>query len=305
LSSEALPLESIGRVPIKGDNAAIAIRNLDAGMRFEHLGEVHALSHSILEGHRFAVAPIGAGEALLSWHQPFGRALQQIRPGEYLCNAGTLDALRIRNLPFALPEVANFQNASAKIDLDDASVRYGTQVAPHASPGTFMGYARKGRAAATRNHLVVLGTTSSTAAFARLLTDSLQAEARELRGVDGIVAMVHTEGSGPTRDNNREILLRTLAGFIVNPNVGALLAVDLGNEQLTNADVGHYARSHNYPLDHVPHRFYSLTGDIDADLQACRQLMRQLYPQATCAVRTPQPLRDLRIGLQCGGAQAI
>lgn len=303
--SEALPLESIGRVPIEGDNAAIAIRNLDAGMRFEHLAEVHTLSHSILEGHRFAVAPIRAGAALLSWNQPFGRALRQIQPGEYLCNAGTLDALRIRNLPFPLPEVANFQNASAKIDLDDAGVRYGNQVERYALQGTFMGYAREGRAAGTRNYLVVLGTTSSTAALARLLTDSLQEEVGKLHGTDGIVAMVHTEGSGTTPENNREILLRTLAGFLVNPNVGAILAIDLGNEQLTNADVERYARSNNYPLDQVPHRFYSLSGDIDADLEACRRIMRQLYPHATCASRTPQPLRDLRIGLQCGGSDAF
>lgn len=305
VNSEAVPLESIGRVPIEGDNAAIAIRNLDAGLHFRHLGKVHTLSHSILEGHRFAVESIPAGAALLSWNQPFGRALREIRPGEYLCNAGTLDALRIRNLPFPLPEVANFQNASAKIDLDDGSVRYGGQVESHPSQGTFMGYAREGRAAGTRNYLVVLGTTSSTAAFARLLTERLQDEVRQLRVVDGIVAMVHTEGSGPAPENNREILLRTLAGFLVNPNVGAVLAVDLGNEQLTNAHVEQYARAHDYPLDRVPHRFYSLTNDIDADLRACHELMRELYPLASCACRSPQPLRDLRIGLQCGGSDAF
>jgi hypothetical protein len=51
---------------------------------------VDELSHTILEGHRFAVEPIGAGEELLSWNLPFGRALRAIRPGEYLCNAGVL-----------------------------------------------------------------------------------------------------------------------------------------------------------------------------------------------------------------------
>ena len=46
------------------------------------------LSHTILEGHRFAVRPIPEGAPLLSWGKTFGRALRDIMPGEYVCNAG-------------------------------------------------------------------------------------------------------------------------------------------------------------------------------------------------------------------------
>ena len=38
--------------------------------------------------------------------------------------------------------------------------------------------------------------------------------------VDGIVPVAHTEG-GHQNPNNRELLLRTLAGFMAHPNVGA------------------------------------------------------------------------------------
>ena len=44
-----------------------ATRRLEGGTRVERGDEVFVLSHSILEGHRFALVPIAAGEPLLSW----------------------------------------------------------------------------------------------------------------------------------------------------------------------------------------------------------------------------------------------
>jgi len=63
-AENTLALDAIGRVPLPGDNAAIAIRDIEAGTRFRYEGREHRLPHTILEGHRFAVAPIKAGEYL-------------------------------------------------------------------------------------------------------------------------------------------------------------------------------------------------------------------------------------------------
>ncbi|MFO1466015.1 MAG: UxaA family hydrolase [Steroidobacteraceae bacterium] len=305
MSRELLPLTAIGRIPIAGDNAAIAIRDLEAGTCVGHEGRTFVLSHSMLEGHRFAVRPIGAGDWLLSWNQPFGRALRAIQPGEYLCNAGVLDALRIRHLPFPLPQAANFQNATAEVKLVDLADRCGRQVEARADPRTFLGYSREGRSGGTRNYLVALGTTSSTASFVRLLAASLEAEVRAHPGIDGIVAIAHTEGSGPIAQNNRDIILRTLAGMLVNPNVAAVLAVDLGHEQLNNTDLEAYARTHGYPLDQVPHRFHSLGPDLDRSMSECREAFRGWFAAAGAARRVALPLQHLRIGLQCGGSDAF
>ena len=94
---------------------------------------VASLTHTILEGHRFAIEPIAEGEPLLSWGLPFGRALRAIEPGEYLCNAGILEALRLRNLDFALPLHANFENFVAPYTLDEQAFRPGAQVPLHTS----------------------------------------------------------------------------------------------------------------------------------------------------------------------------
>ena len=71
-------LESIARLPMAGDNTAIAIRRLEAGELVQLDGRAVPLSHTVLEGHRFAVQPIDAGELLLSWQLPFGAALRPI-----------------------------------------------------------------------------------------------------------------------------------------------------------------------------------------------------------------------------------
>ena len=80
-----------------GDNCAIAVKNLQQGMRFLWRGASHRLSHSILEGHRFAIERIGEGQHLTSWSLPFGIAQRPLQPGDYCCNALMLKAIPIEH----------------------------------------------------------------------------------------------------------------------------------------------------------------------------------------------------------------
>ena len=296
----------IGRIPAPGDNVAIATRRLPAGARVGYAGRELRLSHTILEGHRFAIEPIAKGQLLLSWGLPFGQALRAIEPGEYACNPGILEALRLRKLDFALPPSANFENFVSPYELDEKAFRPGEQVPLHAERGTFEGYPRPGgRGVGTRNVIVLLGTTSLTGSFVKALEARLRTEAGRHPNLDGVSAVAHTEGGGGSRPNNLEFVLRTLAGFIVNPNVAACLAVDYGSEVFTNAMLEEYMRAHGYPLEHVLHRFYSIRQDQAAALDECAQMVRSWFAPASAMPRSPQPLTRLRIGLQCGGSDAF
>ena len=99
--------EEVGRLPLPGDNVAIATRRLEAGTTIRYGDRSFGLDHTIMEGHRFAIEPIEAGELLLSWELPFGAATCPIDPGAYVCNVGMLEALEIRSLDFALPDGPN------------------------------------------------------------------------------------------------------------------------------------------------------------------------------------------------------
>jgi len=299
-------LNDIGRIPSPGDNLAIAIRRLEKGTQIVSIGAVFELNNTVLEGHRFAVQPIPRGGQLLSWGLPFGLAIRDIVPGTYACNASILATLRDRSIDFELPTEPNFEDHIEPYKLDESRFRPGEQVPLHATPRTFLGYQRSGgRGVGTRNCIVLLGTTSRTASYVKQLEARLKGVAGAFPNVDGIVAIAHTEGGGTERPNNLDLLLRTLAGYIVNPNVGALLAVDYGTEPLTNAMLEQYMREQQYPLNTLPHRFLTLRGGFQSNLEQGEAIVRDWLKPVSQMARTEVPASELKIGLQCGGSDAF
>ena len=307
MAPSPLALSAVSRLPAPGDNVAIATRRLEAGTVLALPAGPRALVHTVLEGHRFAVAPIADGAPLLSWGLPFGTALVDIGAGDYVCNQSSLDMLAVRQLDGAVrPDRANFSDQRAEFSFDETSFIAAPPTPLAATPRTFEGYRRPGRrGVGTRNTLVILGTTSRTASFARQLTARLQALARVHPSLDGIVAIAHTEGGGTGEPNNALEVLRTLAGFMVHPNVGAVLAVDYGVEPITNTRLAAFLRDGGYPLDDVPHAFLSIRGGLAAALAEGEKIVRGWLPIVSAARRTPEPLSALRIALQCGGSDAF
>ena len=162
-----------------------------------------------------------------------------------------------------------------------------------------------GRGVGTRNFLVILGTSSRTAGYARALEDRLRDLATDCANVDGIVAVTHTEGGGREQPNNLEYVLRTLSGFVVHPNVGAVLAVDYGTETINNDMIRNYMETHEYPLAEVRHRFLSLEGRFQDDLARGEEWIRTSLPQVNAATRSEQSLAHVNVALQCGGSDAF
>jgi altronate dehydratase len=308
MATAPLPLESIARLPAPGDNVAIAVRRLEPGTVVSLPDGPRTLAHTILEGHRFAVRSIAVGEALLSWGLPFGHAIRPIPAGDYVCNRSMLDALAVRRIDggATLPKDANFEDYLVPFELDEKTFRAGAPVERATQVRTFRGYRRPGkRGVGTRNTIVILGTTSRTASFARQLAARLQALAKVHPGVDGIVAIAHTEGAGPGEPNNTTEILRCLAGFMVHPNVAAVLAVDQGVEPITNRRLEAFMRERGYALDDVPHRFLSLNRGLAAGLAEGEAVVRGWLPTVAALTRTDEPLSALRIALQCGGSDAF
>ena len=297
--------EGVGRLPAPGDNVAIACRTLEAGTQIGFEGGTLTLSHTILEGHRFAVQAIRKGEQLLSWGLPFGLAVTEINPGDYVCNEWILIALRQRHVKFELPDAPNFENHRIRYQLDPQKLNAGKQVERYAQPGTFEGFDRGARGVGTRNFIVVLGTSSRTASYARALAERFRSVPSKYANIDGVAAIAHTEGGGTERPNNLDFVLRTLAGFVVHPNVAAVLAVDMGDEAVTNHLLHAFMCANNYPLSEVTHEFVSMSGSFEQALAKGESIVRGWLPDADQCRRTTQPLERLRIALQCGGSDAF
>ncbi|MYD09193.1 MAG: altronate dehydratase [Chloroflexi bacterium] len=300
-----LQLHETGRLPDPSDNCAIAIRDLAGGTEIQSDGRSLTLSHTVLEGHRFAIQPIPKGAELTSWGQRFGVAARDIAPGEYVMNEGVQVELARRNLDFALPAAPNFDNQITPFAFDAGDFSPAAPLPLHSEMRYFHGYPRAGgRGVGTRNMIVILGVSSLVAGFARRLAQLTAGMATDFPNVDGIVPVAHTEG-GHQRPNNRELLLRTLAGFMTHPNVGAVVALDYGGEAVTNADLRQYMLANDYPLTNVPHRFHSLTTSFAANVAWFKDLLAEWLPRVNQCERSAQPLSAMKIALQCGGSDAF
>ncbi|MEK3720074.1 UxaA family hydrolase [Paenibacillus sp. FSL H8-0034] len=232
-------------------------------------------------------------------------ALQLIQPGNYVINSAVLEALSVRSLGFALPTAPNFADQVHPYVLDEVNFQPAPALPAYPDTRSFQGYRRsQARGVGTRNMIVLLGTTSRTGSYVKQLATRLQGDLKNYPQVDGIVPVAHTEG-GIDQPNNLALLLRTLAGFIVNPNVGAVLIVDYGVESVTNQMVEAYLREHNYPLDEVMHRFLSLKGGFQDNLNAGEDIVREWLPTVSAMERTAESISHLKIGLQCGGSDAF
>jgi altronate dehydratase len=299
----SLRLSDLAVHPEPGDNAAIAARTLDAGLVVRIDGAEVALPHTVLEGHRVVTRAVAAGEPLLSWGTPFATAEHDLAPGDYVCTQTSLDAVRARGV-VGLPDRPTARNVALDaFRLDPCMLQVGDQVTPVEEPATFLGFARAQGPAGTRNHVAVVAVTSRSSAFVVELANRF-ADVRT-GDFDGVAAVAHTEGGEERTPNNLDLLLRTLAGFCRNPNVGAVLLVDEEGDAVTAAQVEEHAARTGLPPLRVPHAVLTRTGAFTSDLARATEIVTPWVAEVAAQRRTTRPLSDLRIGLQCGGSDAF
>ena len=296
-----LRFDEVGLLPEPEDNAAICSRRLDAGTTIDLDGTVITLPHTILEGHRFIVRPVFHGAAITSWNTPFARATRDLVPGDYVCTPTSLAAVTARGVE-GLPDEPSATNEPLDpYQLDESALNFGAQVTSVEQPGSFLGYPREQGPAGTRNHVVLMATSSRSSGFVAELARRFDGAAAG----DGVVPVAHTEGGETDVPNNLELLLRTLAGFALNPNVGAVLIVDVEGDVVSGQAIKDYLAEHDYPAIKVPHAFFTRRAGFEHDLTEAGALVEPWLPVVEAQQRREVPLADLKIALQCGGSDAF
>ena len=305
-------LDDIARLPAPNDEAAVAVRDLPPGTQVRHRDGAFTIRSLVPEGHRFAVRTIRTGQSIHSWGWPFGVATRDILPGEHLCSPRVLEVLEEHGVR-GVARQANFENQPiVPCQLDAIEMITDGRGAPARLyradvPPTFMGYLREGgRGVGTRNYVVLLATNSRVAGVVQALERRTRHLGEGVAGLDGVVAVAHTEGGEDVPPNNLELLLRTLAGFIVHPNVGAVLCVDDGLGPLDNTLLRRYMEAHGYPLAHVPHVWLTVDADREEKMRLAEGEVRRILEGAAWrSERVRSSLEHLRLGLQCGGSDAF
>jgi altronate hydrolase len=255
------------------DSVATALRDLAAGETVEGC----AVLQDVPRGHKLALAPVAAGEAVLKYGFPIGAATRAIAPGEHV----------------------HTHNLRTTLSPDDC-FRYAPEPqAPlrEAEPRTFQGYPRADGRAGTRNEIWVLPTVGCVARTAEKI--AAIGHARHAGRVDGVFAFTHPHGCSQLGED-LEGTRRILASLACNPNAGGVLIVGLGCESNQLSKL----------LELIPEsqrrKVRTLLAQAEEDeIEAGLALVDALAAQAALARRAELPLSKLMIGVKCGGSDGF
>ena len=261
------------------DDVAVAHVRLPAGSSAAVGGTVRTVVEDIPSGHKFAWRAIRAGESVLKYGQPIGRAREDIRPGAWVHTHNLASALEERAAPvFRSPAPPPAESAGA---------------APE-----FEGFLRADGSVGTRNEIWIIPTVGCVNAPARRIAEIARADAASFLP-DGIQAFEHPFGCSQLGDD-LEKTRRILAALIRHPNAGGALVLGLGCENNRLAELIEAAG----PADPARLRYFN-AQDADDEIEAGAAAVRDLAQAARADRRVPRPLSDLVIGLKCGGSDGF
>ena len=131
------------------DNVAVALSPVAAGERAVYaVGQAVTALEEIPQGHKLALAPIAAGEAVIKYGYPIGRAKTDIAPGAWV---------HTHNLGTGLS-----QGVTAAAEVDASAP------AP-LPPRTFRGYRRPDASVGVRNEIWIVPTVGCVNGVAQAL----------------------------------------------------------------------------------------------------------------------------------------
>ncbi|WP_314444456.1 UxaA family hydrolase [Massilia timonae] len=176
----------------------------------------------------------------------------------------------------------------------------------HRAPAdTFQGIVRADGRVATRNYIgiFVVGNCGATTAR-RIAAWFTEARLRAWPGVDGVVAFTHEIGCGMEMTGEpMDLLRRTIAGTIRNPNIGAALVIALGCER---NNIDGFLQQENLVQGPLLKRLVMQElGGTQATIDAGIAAVSEMLPLVADVRRQAVPARHLVLGLQADADEAI
>jgi altronate hydrolase len=166
------------------------------------------------------------------------------------------------------------------------------------------GYRRLGGGCGTRNYIAVISTVNCSAHTAQRIARHFTPD--RLAGypnVDGVIALAHSTSCAMRPGGASHALYqRTLIGMARHPNVGASIVVGLGCELCQASELAQVAGLAQPELP--PPRALSIQeiGGVGKTVAAGIEVVKELLPLVDRTGRTPQPISELTLALQCGGS---
>lgn len=155
----------------------------------------------------------------------------------------------------------------------------------------FWGYRRSGGGIGVRNHVLVFPTVICASTVAQMIS----------REVPGTVYVTHPHGCGHLGEE-KEHMIRAMAGFCGNPNVAGVLLVGLGCELLTPDLIAE-------ELHKTGQRFEIISiqaeGGTTNTIARGKELTQKLLKEVASAKGELVDLSELILGTHCGGSDTL
>ncbi|WP_443028045.1 UxaA family hydrolase [Sphingopyxis sp. Root1497] len=261
-----------------GDTVATCLADTAADDRITVDMATITLIDAIPRGHKFALAPIARGDAVIKYGFPIGVATADIAAGAHVHS---------HNLATALGGGDDYHYAP----------RSAAPPAPPVAIRSFAGYRRADGRVGTRNEIWILPTVGCVGNLAARVARI--AGERHAGRVDGVHAFKHPFGCSQL-GNDLGHTRGLLAALAQHPNAGGVLIVGLGCESNQLGAL----------IDTIPpERRASLrtlsAQAVEDDLAAALALVDELVEIAAATRRSEAPLSALTLGVKCGGSDGL
>ena len=280
--TEEAPLQNCTIHLHPDDPIVIARCELLPGMKLAVPGGTIKVSEAVPAGHKLALRDILPGEEVRRYGYFIGKATAFIQAGSWV--------------------------HSHNLELGDGAVERAIRVVepgkPATSGKTFMGYARPAGRAGVRNLIAVISTVTCSAHVASQIARAFPPERlKTYPNVDGVIAIVHHTGcSMPQGGLSQVYLRRLLTNLGRHPNIAAAVYVGLGCEVMQVEDCQPVFSVEEVKGFAPRSLVIQEQGGFQKTVAEGIELVEQLLPQVNALQRSPQPLSELGVALQCGGS---
>jgi len=258
------------------DNVAVIVLKTSAGSLVQADGKELISNADIPAGHKIALENIQAGEMVIKYGFPIGKASKDIKAGDWV-HSGNL--------------TTNLEDKKEYTYKPNLSIQVNTK------NKTFFGFVRSNGDVGIRNEIWIINTVSCVNRTARIISE--QAQIMYSGITDGIYSFPHPFGCSQLGDD----LLNTqriLAGLIKHPNAAGVLVIGLGCE---NNHIGALKMIlGEYDENRV--RFLNAQSVKDEIAEGLK-LVGELIDYASMFRREEVCLSKLKVGMKCGGSDAF
>ncbi|MDX5379436.1 MAG: altronate dehydratase family protein [Halomonas sp.] len=298
------------------DNVRVALKDLPAGTRVVDDGRELRLTEPVRRKHKFSLADLATGDAVIMYGVTVGRATCPIPAGTAISVANTEHSTasttpQARRGQWHAPDVTAFDGATFEgFHRPDGKV--GTANVWLVVPLVFC---------ENRNIEVLRQCVADALGedpyrdykrMARELLHGKRDEARETAAaerlfpnVDGVRFLSHTLGCGGT-DDDAQALCQLLAGYICHPNVAGATVLSLGCQK-AQIEMLKAAVAERDPQGLRPVHYLEQQASTSEEA-LIREALTTIFDGLAVAdriERTSAPLSALTLGVECGGSDGF